>query len=115
MRELDDLGLYRGDNVYVSRAQRRLEGEWHYQVIAGSHIEIQTTVLEIANGIAATLDALVPIGSDYRRENVLRSLAILTEGRFLLAAIVASEADTVRGLGDAVKDAAARLYGQRSR
>ena len=113
MRELDEMGLYRGRHVYVNRSQRHADGDWVYGVIAASYIELETRQLDFANAIAATLDALVPVGNDYRREEVLRTLANLTEARGLLAAIVEAEADNVRGLGDAVKSVARRLYGSR--
>jgi len=113
MRELDEMGLYRGRHVYVSRSERPGDSAWIYSVIAASYIELETRELAIANGIAATLDALVPDGAPYQRETVLATLAILTGARRLLASIVEAEANTVRGLGDAVKGAAHRLYGQR--
>jgi len=111
----DDDGCYRSSSgtVVVRKSKNWDKGVEIFSVIASGYIEIDTTSLEMANGIAATLDALTPTGSPYSRERALWALGRLVEARRLLATIVEHEAKNLGHLQDGVRDAAERLYGKR--
>ena len=112
---IDEEGMFQGSNIRISK-------QWpspnttvpRYLVIAEDHIELETTSLDMANGIAAALQATVREGSQYNEERALWVLARLIEARKLLAAIVLSEAKTFGGVSERMAALAERLYGERN-
>jgi len=101
--------MYRGanSNVYVSKHG----DEWW--LVYRATILLKTEQLAVANGIAATIDKLVPPGAEPSIESVLQSLGALVEARHLVGRLVELEADNLGKMSQAVRAAALRLYGNR--
>jgi hypothetical protein len=113
-RILDD-GRFEGSEVRVKQWNSGDHGERvKYYVEAAGYIELETTSLELANGIAAALDATVPPGRRYDRTEALWALARLVEARRFLAGLIEAQAETLGKVGDKMKEVATKLYGDRN-
>ncbi len=112
MHRINDDGLYEGSNVQVYKRSSHGQHDL-FQVIADSTIWIETRHVEVANGIAATMQSLTPTGSPFRMEVVLDTLTDLVGARQLLAQMVDREATALGKFSDAVRSHAKRLYGDK--
>lgn len=109
---INEEGLYRGDNCYV---------KGNYETAAGGNgfaiLWQQRTLIgifgskEVANGIAATFDALVPVGGP-SDDPPVDSLLELVGFRHILADVVGREAKRLEAAELATRAAANRLRGR---
>lgn len=112
MHRINDDGLYEGSSVQVYRRSQHGKDDV-FQVCAESTIWLETRHVEVANGIAATFQALTPVGSPFRSEVMLATLSDLIGARRLLAEMVGQEAKALGNLADTVRSHAQRLYGDK--